>query len=173
MYASPNNAATAAPTTSLAQLRQDLLVLTFTSPYLTAAERVRANHNAYECEDAERLARWIRNTQAELARREEAQAVRYCTMAQREEINLLLQQPHVTRQKKTKILLHINRLTEEDAAKVIADLATGTPPAPKKPGAAQLVAKAAAVADYTRCPVAGSLRPAKPGEPVRFSLMLN
>jgi hypothetical protein len=53
----------------LATLRAQLTALTFGSPWLTAAEQIRANHHAHECEDAGRLGRWLVNTPAVLARR--------------------------------------------------------------------------------------------------------
>jgi hypothetical protein len=53
----------------LATLRAQLTALTFGSPWLTAAEQLRANHHAHECEDAGRLGCWLVNTQAVIARR--------------------------------------------------------------------------------------------------------
>lgn len=53
----------------LATLRAQLTALTFGSPWLTAAEQLRANHHAHECQDAGRLGFWLVNTQAVIARR--------------------------------------------------------------------------------------------------------
>ncbi|WP_345122602.1 hypothetical protein [Hymenobacter antarcticus] len=50
-------------------MRTQLTALTFASPWLTVAEQLRANHHAYECQDAGRLERWCLNTQATIARR--------------------------------------------------------------------------------------------------------
>lgn len=54
---------------SLPSLRAQLTALTFHSPHLDEAEKLRANHCIHECEDAERLTNWLRTVQAELARR--------------------------------------------------------------------------------------------------------
>lgn len=59
--------------TLLATLRAQLTALTFHSPYLTAAEQLRANHHIHDCPDPARLARWLRNLPAMLARREAEQ----------------------------------------------------------------------------------------------------
>jgi hypothetical protein len=61
----------AAPTASclLPTLRAQLTALTFHSPHLSAAEKLRANHHIHECEDAKRLTHWLHTVKAELARR--------------------------------------------------------------------------------------------------------
>jgi hypothetical protein len=60
-----------APTASclLPTLRAQLTALTFHSPHLSEAEKLRANHQIHECEDAKRLTHWLRTVKAELARR--------------------------------------------------------------------------------------------------------
>ena len=64
----------AAPTAaySLAVLRAQLTALTFPSAYLSETEKLLANHHIHECENAEQLARWLSNTPAALAKRQQA-----------------------------------------------------------------------------------------------------
>jgi hypothetical protein len=50
-------------------LRAQLAALTFYSPHLSEAEKLRANHCIHEREDTERLAHWLHTVKAELARR--------------------------------------------------------------------------------------------------------
>lgn len=60
-----------APTaTSPSILKAKLPALTFDSPYLSAAEQLRANHSVHECEDAAYLIRWHANVLAELTCRQ-------------------------------------------------------------------------------------------------------
>jgi hypothetical protein len=116
--------AVAAPSL-LAGLRARLTALTFGSPHLSAAEKLRANHNAHECEDVDRLARWIVNTERELARREKENhvpPVEFATSLQLEEIKCLLQLEHVSRGKRTQVLLTINRLSKAEARELIQEL---------------------------------------------------
>ncbi|MGI4824386.1 MAG: hypothetical protein ACRYFV_24515 [Janthinobacterium lividum] len=62
----------AAPTASclLPTLRAQLTALTFHSPHLSEAEKLRANHHIHECEDSKRLTHWLRTVKADLARRD-------------------------------------------------------------------------------------------------------
>ena len=62
----------AAPTAfaTLSTLRTHLTTLTFHSPYLSDAEKLRANHHIHECEQVAQLLRWLQTVTAELARRE-------------------------------------------------------------------------------------------------------
>jgi hypothetical protein len=53
----------------LPTLRAQLTTLTFHSPHLSEAEKLRANHHIHECEDAKRLTHWLHTIKAELARR--------------------------------------------------------------------------------------------------------
>jgi hypothetical protein len=55
----------------MAETRSQLVALTSNSPYLTDAERLRANHNIHECEDLMRMVRWIVNVKRELTRRQQ------------------------------------------------------------------------------------------------------
>jgi len=57
---------------SLATLRTHLATLTFHSPYLSDAEKLRANHHIHECEQVAQLLLWLQTVPAELARREAA-----------------------------------------------------------------------------------------------------
>jgi hypothetical protein len=61
----------AAPTASylLPTLGAELTTFTFHSPYLSEAEKLRANHHIHECEDAQRLTHWLHTVRTELARR--------------------------------------------------------------------------------------------------------
>jgi hypothetical protein len=61
----------AAPTAAclLPTLRAQLTALTFHSPHLSEAEKLRANHHIHECEDAKRLTNWLRTVKTELVRR--------------------------------------------------------------------------------------------------------
>jgi hypothetical protein len=69
IWAAVASTAAAASFPQLAALRAQLTALTFGSPWLTATEQLRANHHAHECADASRLARWLVNTRASIARR--------------------------------------------------------------------------------------------------------
>jgi hypothetical protein len=62
----------AAPTTfaTLFALRTHLTTLTFHSPYLSDAEKLRANHRIYDCEQLAQLELWLQTVPAELAWRE-------------------------------------------------------------------------------------------------------
>ena|GEM_PF-2263607 len=109
----------------LAGLRAVLTALTFGSPYLDAAEQLRANHHAHECQDPVRLARWLVNTQIEIARRAAAAQQskwRYVTHTQRELLRALLHLPAVSRARSTQVLLGLNRLTQSDAAAELRQL---------------------------------------------------
>jgi hypothetical protein len=61
----------AAPTAAclLPTLRAQLTALTFLTPHLSEAEKLRANHHIHECEDGKRLTHWLHTVKAELARR--------------------------------------------------------------------------------------------------------
>ncbi|SFQ49222.1 hypothetical protein [Hymenobacter arizonensis] len=116
-------AAVGADAAHVAALRAQLTALTFGNPLLSAAEQLRANHAIHECEDADRLARWLVNTRRELARRAEAREVCfsepspvcYATGAQKQLLLRLLQQPHIGRAERTRVLLGLNRLTRAGA----------------------------------------------------------
>lgn len=64
------------PLPCLGELRQQVLAALVGNPLFTAAEQLRANHFAHECEDAARLIRWQVSVQAEITRREQAAARR-------------------------------------------------------------------------------------------------
>jgi hypothetical protein len=63
-------------------LRADLLAALVNNPLFTPEEQLVGNHSAYECENPERLARWLRNVQHEAARRERIQAAQALDLAQ-------------------------------------------------------------------------------------------
>ncbi len=58
------------PPPCLGELRQQVLAALIGNPLFTAAEQLRANHFAHECEDTARLIRWQANVHAEITRRE-------------------------------------------------------------------------------------------------------
>jgi hypothetical protein len=62
----------AAPTAFaiLLALRTQLTTLTFHSPYLSDAEKLRANHRIHDCEQLAQLELWLQTVPAELAWRE-------------------------------------------------------------------------------------------------------
>ncbi|MDO7849019.1 hypothetical protein Q5H92_21825 [Hymenobacter sp. M29] len=121
-------------------LRALILDLLFASPVITAQEWATAVERTSNTLSVATLAKWYRNTVAEIARREaQAQPVTYATNEQKEQIIRLLNHPAVTRPKKTKILLRINRYEATAAEQLIADLtALTTAPAPKGGGGARV-----------------------------------
>jgi hypothetical protein len=54
----------------LGELCQHVLTALIGHPLFSDAEQLRANHFAHECEDVDRLIRWGKSVQAEIARRE-------------------------------------------------------------------------------------------------------
>ena len=56
----------------LGELRQALSLVLFGNPLLSPQEQLLANHHVHECEDAHQLARWLSNTPAALAKRQQA-----------------------------------------------------------------------------------------------------
>jgi hypothetical protein len=60
------------PALHLSTYRRNILAVLNNSLF-TDAERLLANHNVHECEDAQRLATWLRNVRREADRRELAQ----------------------------------------------------------------------------------------------------
>lgn len=109
---------------TLANLRAALTNLTFDSLYFSAAEQLQANHRAHECEDTVQLTQWLVATANELARRLRAakQLPRYATATQRELLRALLPLPTVSRARKTRVLLDLNRLTPAEAASELRQL---------------------------------------------------
>jgi hypothetical protein len=55
---------------SIAALRTHLTTLTFHSPYLSDAEKLRANHRIHDCEQLAQLELWLQTVPIELAWRE-------------------------------------------------------------------------------------------------------
>jgi hypothetical protein len=62
---------------SIATLRTHLTTLTFHSPYLSDAEKLRANHRIHDCEQLAQLELWLQTIPAELAWREATYNVLY------------------------------------------------------------------------------------------------
>ena len=54
----------------LGELRQALSLVLFGNPLLSPEEQLLANHHIHECEDMHRIARWLSNTPAALAKRQ-------------------------------------------------------------------------------------------------------
>lgn len=54
---------------SIGELRQSILAVLIGNPLFKEEEQLLANHLTYECEDAERLARWLRNVRLQDAQR--------------------------------------------------------------------------------------------------------
>lgn len=95
------------------------------SGVFTPEERLRANDSVYQCDDLTQLQRWHRNVCRVELERELAQAVTgpcYATTAQKQELVRLCGHKAVTRPEKTKVLLQINRLTEQEAGAAIDTL---------------------------------------------------
>ena len=134
-------AAVGAAASPIAGLRAALTALTFGNALLSEEEQLRANHSIHECEDVFRLTRWLVNTRIELARRARAaemkpvsdrilavethapSPIRYATAEQKTNLLRLLQQPHVTRALRTRVLVGLNRLTAEKAVILLRQLA--------------------------------------------------
>ncbi len=54
---------------SIGELRQAILAVLIGSPLYTEEEQLLANHLTHECEDTDRLARWLRNVRLQDAKR--------------------------------------------------------------------------------------------------------
>lgn len=54
---------------SIGELRQSILAVLVGNPLFTEEEQLLANHLTYECEDTERLTRWLRNVRLQDAKR--------------------------------------------------------------------------------------------------------
>lgn len=136
-----------APTLHLGALRRAIMAA-LSADVFTPAECLQANHSVYECEDAARLALWLKNVRRVFAEREaeaEAQAlanmahgiarfearvaeaqhtapVQYATAAQKEEITRLCNSLYILRKEKTAALLKLPHLDEPQAVALIGEL---------------------------------------------------
>lgn len=136
-----------APTLHLGALRRAIMAA-LSADVFTPAERLRANHAVYECEDAARLALWLKNVRRVFEEREveaEAQALanmtqgiarfdarvadaqreapaQYATTAQKEEITRLANSTYILRKEKTAALLKLPRLDHGQAVALIGEL---------------------------------------------------
>ena len=99
-----------------------LLELVLGSAFATQDEKDRTVASVARCQNPATLAKWYRNAVIELADREEHQPVCYATGKQKEEITRLLNHVKIERREKTKVLLVINRLEEQEADEVIKGL---------------------------------------------------
>lgn len=77
-----------APTLHVGTCRRNILAVVIYCDLFTAEEQIRCNHHVAECEDAQRLARWVRNVRieaqccdqsVELAEVTQVQSVTYAT----------------------------------------------------------------------------------------------
>ena len=95
----------------------DLVAALVNNPLFTPEEQLVGNHSAYECENPERLARWLHNVQHEAARRERIQA------AQAHDLTRLLKHPQLDKQcVETLPLLFGRATTEANRAQVLGQL---------------------------------------------------
>lgn len=126
-------ASTATPTLHLGTYRRAIMAI-LSADVFTAAERLRANHSVYECEDATRLALWLKNVrrvatereavvaQADLTELVAAPLVRYATAEQTSEIHRLALHHTTTPAERTKALLVLPRLDSPAATALIGAL---------------------------------------------------
>jgi hypothetical protein len=135
--------AASAPTLHLGTYRRAIMAV-LSADVFTAAEKLRANHNVHECEDATKLALWLKNVRRVLTEREaEAQGqalvnlaqgierfeaklstepVRYATATQTSEVHKLALHRAITLGERTKALLALPRLTKPEATLLIGEL---------------------------------------------------
>ena len=102
----------------------------------TPAERLRANHSVYECEDSAKLTLWLKNVRRVFAEREElvAQAdlaevsevvalpVRYATAEQTSEVHKLALHREISQGERIKALMTLPRLKDYEAKALISEL---------------------------------------------------
>jgi len=79
---------------SLGELRQYALTPLLGHPLFSDAEQLRANHFAHECEDADRLIRWGKSVQAEIARREATATAEAAYLRRQSALSSTLRQLH-------------------------------------------------------------------------------
>ncbi|MBF9140853.1 hypothetical protein [Hymenobacter properus] len=138
--AAAGTAATQAEAQRLSELRYLVLDAVTYSPYATAEEKARTAASVARCQSAEVLVKWYCNVLTLLSERELA-PVAYATAEQKKQIICLCNHPAVSRAKKTKTLLNINRLTEAGAVALIAELLALTTTPPTRPAGAGLVVR--------------------------------
>lgn len=123
--------AASAPTLHVGTYRRNILAVVIGCDLFTAEEQLRCNHHVAECEDAQRLARWVRNVRLEAQRREQAaelaeaahvQPVTYATAAQTSEIHQLALHRFITAGERTKAMLVLPTLTTVQATLLIGEL---------------------------------------------------
>lgn len=120
-----------ASTLHIGTYRRNILAVIIGCDLFTAEEQLRCNHNVAECEDAQRLARWVRNVRLEVQRREHAaelaeathaQPVTYATAAQTSEIHQLALHRVITKGERTKAMLALPTLNTVQATVLIGEL---------------------------------------------------
>jgi hypothetical protein len=106
--------------------RRNLIDLLAGAPVITTAEYDTAVQNILACESIPTLQRWYRNCIREIARREELEPVTapitYATAEQKEAIIRLCNCHEITRAEKTKVLMGLNQLDEQQAEALRAEL---------------------------------------------------
>jgi hypothetical protein len=120
-----------APILHVGTYRRNILAVVIGCDLFTAEEQLRCNHHVAECEDAQRLARWVRNVRLEAQRREQAaelseaahvQPVTYATAAQTSEVHQLTLHRFITTGERTKAMLALPTLTALQATLLIGEL---------------------------------------------------
>jgi hypothetical protein len=124
-------AGTAAPTLRVGTYRRNIMAV-LSADVFTPAERVRANHAVYECEENAHLALWLKNVQRVFTERE-AQAeleeaksgaapVAYATATQMSEIHSLALHRAITKGERTRAMMALPTLNTVQATALIGDL---------------------------------------------------
>lgn len=124
-------AGTAAPTLHVGTYRRNIMAV-LSADAFTPAERLRANHAVYECEDATRLSLWLKNVRRVFTERE-AQAeleeakfgtapVAYATAAQTSEIHSLALHRAITKGERTRAMMALPTLNTVQATALIGEL---------------------------------------------------
>jgi hypothetical protein len=119
--------AASAPTLHHGALRRNIMAA-LSADVFTSAERLRANHSVHECEDAARLALWLKNVRRVHNEREQAELaaatapVQYATAAQTSEIHQLALHRFITTGERTKAMRGLPTLNTVQATLVIGEL---------------------------------------------------
>lgn len=122
----------------LADLRFMVLDAVTYSPYATAEEKARTAASVARCQSEAVLLKWYANVLTVLSERELAPPAPV-TKEQKKHIICLLNHPAISRPRKSKELVRLPRLTEEQATALIAELLTLTTTPPTRPAGAGLV----------------------------------
>lgn len=120
-----------APTLHLGTYRRAIMAV-MSANVFTPAEKLRANHNVHECEDAAQLALWLTNVRRVFTEREALPVaeptlvaespVRYATAQQTSELHQLALHRAITKGERTKALLALPRLDHAGATALLGEL---------------------------------------------------